>query len=547
VESDTEPWGDEWRPGRDFRKVTELFTKRNLWALALLLSEIRKFKPNLRSDLKFSFSSFLLNLSKLYKYRDSGGGQPTGNYYLPQVSRENEAMSFYARKFDDISRGKSELLNELKSTSIIVSTQSATELDGVKNSSIDYIFTDPPYGGKYQYGELNFIWEAWLDLPCDWHENEVVVNETRGFDDLHWANLLKEAMSECYRVLKPGHWITLCYHDTSEGTWQLVQDIMAEVGFISENISKTLFIDTGQKTYNQTQAKKITKRDLVINFRKPHPGEARAEITLTGKEDEKSFAEKALLIISETLERIPASSTDTIYDELVSRMVRKGEFERHNFDDLLRSVAEEVRTPDENGNTISRWYLLETTGEVDAAESRKEEAVARRLEDFMVEFLSDHPEFEGVHYSDLFEQYLPVQEKPRRLLADWLPEFFYRTSEGTWRPPKNAEERQQKNMLRTSGTLRRVRRFTNAILNSVPPAEKDRPENPATLAVWINECRRAGLYDLGKLLYEQGGHSFEDLSEKEQLEVQENYLICTRRSQPTTEDKKNTDLQERLF
>ena len=34
VDSDTEPWGDEWRPGRDFRTVAELFTKRNLWALA---------------------------------------------------------------------------------------------------------------------------------------------------------------------------------------------------------------------------------------------------------------------------------------------------------------------------------------------------------------------------------------------------------------------------------------------------------------------------------------------------------------------------------
>ena len=36
IESDTEPWGDKWRPGRNFRTVAELFTKRNLWALALV-------------------------------------------------------------------------------------------------------------------------------------------------------------------------------------------------------------------------------------------------------------------------------------------------------------------------------------------------------------------------------------------------------------------------------------------------------------------------------------------------------------------------------
>ena len=33
-------------------------------------------------------------------------------------------------------------------------------------------------------------------------------------------------------MLKPGRWLSLCYHDTSEGTWELVQDIMAEVGFL---------------------------------------------------------------------------------------------------------------------------------------------------------------------------------------------------------------------------------------------------------------------------------------------------------------------------
>ena len=72
------------------------------------------------------------------------------------------------------------------------------------------------------------------------------------------------------------------------------------------------------------------------------------------------------------MEAHPGSSADRLYDELVSRMVRRGEFERHNFDELLRSVAEPVSQavmknlfepaePDLFGSheTI-RWYLLET-------------------------------------------------------------------------------------------------------------------------------------------------------------------------------------------
>jgi len=55
---------------------------------------------------------------------------------------------------------------------------------------------------------------------------------------------------------------------------------------------------------------------------------------------------------------------------------------------------------------------------VDEAESAKEAAAARRLETFMARHLAENHEEAGVHYSDLFEQYLPVKDKPRRLLDE---------------------------------------------------------------------------------------------------------------------------------
>ena len=41
---------------------------------------------------------------------------------------------------------------------------------------------------------------------------------------------------------------------------------------------------------------------------------------------------------------------------------------------------------------------------------------------------------------------------------------------------------------------------------------------------------RAGLYDLGRALYEKGGFRFDELSDEGQLEVEEDYQICVRRS-----------------
>jgi hypothetical protein len=147
----------------------------------------------------------------------------------------------------------------------------------------------------------------------------------------------------------------------------------------------------------------------------------------------------------------------------------------------------------------------------------------------MVNYVNDRPEASGVHYSDLFEQYLHVQEKPRRLLQEWLTEFFFKTDEGTWRPPQSDEERAQKATLRESGALRRIKRFARALLEGVPPAPHDQPANPATAADWIRQCRRAGLYELGRALYEKGGFAFGALSEEAQLEVEEDYQLCVRR------------------
>jgi hypothetical protein len=71
---------------------------------------------------------------------------------------------------------------------------------------------------------------------------------------------IRAAMAHCLRVLKPGRWLSLCYHDTSEGTWSLVQDIMAEVGFVVDKSDSAVFIDTNQKSYNQYTADTVVNR-----------------------------------------------------------------------------------------------------------------------------------------------------------------------------------------------------------------------------------------------------------------------------------------------
>lgn len=527
-----ECWGAEWRPGRNFKTVNELFTKRNLWALASIKNQI-----NVSNILAFVFNAIILNSSKLYRHRKGGGGGSTGNYYIAPDHREMSVKSQLEDKLGELIKIRSNLQN----TQVIVSTQSATELFNIASNSIDFIFTDPPYAEKVQYGELNFIWESWLGLDTRWHDEEIIVNEVRGKTLDEWSDLMRRAMRECYRVLKPGRWLSLCYHDTSEGTWSLVQDIMSEVGFLVDKSDKVLFIDTGQKSYNQLTADKVNKRDLVINFRKPKPGELASDLCLSDSDDEKTFYEKAHIIIRDYLSTYPGSTKDRIYDEVVSRMVRRGQMEAHNFDDLLQQVAEEVKepikknlfenqSPDLFGTyEIGRWYLKESELDVaDEAETVKEEAAAKSVTGFIKKWLQKNPHKEGVHYSDIFEHFVyAVQERPRRQLQDWLPDYFYKTTEGTYRLPANQEEEEAKAKGRQAGINRRIKRYVAYLTQGVPVPEKERPGD-ATLAEWIRQCKLTGLYLEGKTLFEKGGLDLNHLSEEAQVNVEEDYQVCLR-------------------
>ena len=520
-------------------EVADLFTKRNLWAIALLQDTIKRLGGDQSDTLLFGLTAIMLNCSRMYQYRESlKGGFQKGTFYIPQESQIINVFRSFSDKIEDLIRAAPHLPEKAK---VVVSTQSACDLSAIPSNSVDYVFTDPPYSHTIQYGELNYVWEAWLGFAADWHEEEIIVNDARNKSEADWAAQMKRAMGECYRVMKPGRWLSLCYHDTSEGTWELVQDVMAEVGFVVDRTDSALFIDTGQKSINQQNADKSTKRDLVLNFRKPRPGEWRVtQDFIPANVDIPTFQELARQIIRDFLSAHPGATKNRVYDALVSSMVSKGQMEAHNFDTLLQTVAEGVQQPvkknlfenqesDLFGSHIeSRWYLKETADQVDKAELVKEDAAATRLEKFMINYLREKPEHEGVHYSDLFEQFLPVSDKPRRLLADWLPEFFVKTPSGTWRPPDD-DERKQLATLREAGTLRRIKRFANALIEGVPVRNKDRPGNDRNLLDWLRQCRRAGLYEHGKAIYDKGGLNLANLSEEEQIDAEDNYRICVRR------------------
>jgi DNA modification methylase len=270
VSDKEEPWGLLWRPyHRGMRKVEHFFTRRNLHVISTLFAlveQIAKGNDSLANALRFGITGVLPGLSFLNRYRPDVSfplNYSANTLYVPPVGTEENPIPHIRNKFQRIADGYREYDVDVLGKSV-VSTQDACHLELIPSNSIDYIFTDPPYGYRIQYGELNFLWESWLNFQGEWRKKEIIINEsdTRSMTLAEWVGRFKESMKECFRVLKPGRWLSLCFHDSSTEVWQEVQNCMAEAGFVSDALAGVVAIETNYKTHKQHVAQQIAKRDL---------------------------------------------------------------------------------------------------------------------------------------------------------------------------------------------------------------------------------------------------------------------------------------------
>ena len=514
---------------RGIKTFNDLYTPRNLLALTLFRDECLNIEDDrLRQALLYCLTACCLKTSRMMGYNSDGIGRIQKNGLIAQlIVKDVNVFDFLEIAHKGIAEGFDDIIQRQSGYGkAILSTQSACDLSEIPSSSIDYIFTDPPYGYRVQFWESNQVWEAWLGLNTNWQDDEVIVNPVRGLDEKHWERLFRRSMQECFRVLKAGRWITLTYNDRD--TWPLFQNVMLETGFLPDESKAAVGMETTAKSEKQLKGEDNTLRDLVVNFRKPKPDEVSATVAITGDEDETTFNEKVHQIIRDYIGANPGSTKDRIYDEVVSRMIRSGQMEAHDFGELLRQVAEEAKVEREKGQG-GRWYLKESELAVaDAAETAREDTAAEKIGAFIKGHLKKHPGDEGVHYSDLFEHYIyAVKDKPRRQLAECLPDYFYKTEQGTWRLPSSEEEEHAKREARVKGLGRRVKRYIAQLEQGAVIPENERPSD-ATLAEWIRHCKRAGLYEQGKLLYEKGGLNPDNLTEEAMVNVEEDYQVCAR-------------------
>ena len=160
----------------DVPTLDKLFSPVQLAQLAYLKHLIKQVKDDsIRDTLLLMFSGLLNKINLTYhasSVRSEGGGDSAAfRYYRYRLAPEPaqlDIMRYFDSRLRKIIAAKKEIAPFIDSTTVKNATivkGTATNLSFIKDQSVDYIYTDPPYGSKIQYLDLSVMWNSWLDLP----------------------------------------------------------------------------------------------------------------------------------------------------------------------------------------------------------------------------------------------------------------------------------------------------------------------------------------------------------------------------------------------
>lgn len=258
------PNGDEARRNDQFGMfyTNNFYTKRNLIIINEFYKEINNNSSSSKHYLLKWFTSSLNRLTLFNRFAPNHSrhvGPMANTLYVSGTPTEISAFYFFEQKIKE---------NNIKiplSNNVINQIASATYYKNLKENSIDYIFTDPPFGANIMYSELNFITESWLKVFTN-NKEEAICNRTQNKSFLEYQNLMLSSFKECYRVLKPGKWINIEFSNTSASIWNTIQTSLTQSGFV---VSQVFALNKGRGGLMGIIGPVAVNQDLLIACYKP--------------------------------------------------------------------------------------------------------------------------------------------------------------------------------------------------------------------------------------------------------------------------------------
>lgn len=314
----------------------------------------------------------------------------SGTLYIPSLIKELNMLSFIEDAINV------QYKRTYSSGENCITTQSTTEIPQIPDNSIDYIFTDPPFGQNLMYSELNFIWESWIKVKTA-SNSEAIMNAVQGKGLPEYQTLMTQCFKEYNRVLKPGRWMTVEFHNSKNAVWNSIQEGLLKAGFVIADI-RTL--DKKHNSFKQVVSNVTIKQDLIISAYKPKNGlqnimhaEAGSNETAWAFVREHLSHVPAVVIKNGMIERCNERQAYLLFDRMVAYHIMQGIPVPLDATDFYRGLDERFLKRD------NMYFLPDQVNEYDLARSTSE------VEDIQFSlFVSDEKSAIGWLYQQLDER-----------------------------------------------------------------------------------------------------------------------------------------------
>lgn len=264
-------WGDLHRSGYHFgiSHLHHFYTSRNYQVMSKLWRLAESYPEREANALKLLLLSYngahCTLMTRIVAKQNSRDfvvtGAQSGVLYISKLPVEKNILLGLRRKAKPFKEVYAMLENcngvvEVRN----ISSDSMLEQD----KSIDFVFTDPPFGDFIPYAEINQINELWLTDVTE-RSCEVIISnaQNKGVDT--YRDMLARVFREIERVTKKDRPIAVVFHAAKAAVWRAFSEAIRMSGL---DIQQSSFLDKKQVSFKQVVSKSSVQGDPMFLLKK---------------------------------------------------------------------------------------------------------------------------------------------------------------------------------------------------------------------------------------------------------------------------------------
>jgi len=318
----------------------DLFTPRQLVGLARIRQAIDLEKqPAIHNLLLLAWSASVAKLNKTFlsaKGRaESRGGSSIFSIYRYKLAGQEVELPIWETfrgRFLNVKHAKDEVLQmcylsrkriddamafDSRRDFKVLAMDAATLEQKLEPGSVDYIFTDPPYGAFISYLDLSILWNHWLGFPVtdETREQETIVGGERGHTEEHYKKSLARSIRTSFHLLKADRWCSIVFQHWDTSYFATILETASECGAEL----KAAITQTGDVIWSMHKKKNsanVLAGEMILTFYKP------AKLAKKRKPLDMAVAGDSETILSEVFDTCLNNGTNSFTSEaLFNRLV----------------------------------------------------------------------------------------------------------------------------------------------------------------------------------------------------------------------------------